>query len=55
MYTLVGEKNELADRESQRHTGTVPRHKVFTIRAATARTFFVHTPHSVWGSLSGVL
>ena len=47
MYTLKGEKNELADRASQRQTGTVPRHKVLTIRAA--RTFFVHTPHRVWG------
>ena len=41
MCTLKGEKNELADRASQRQTGTVPRHKVSAIRAATERTFFV--------------
>ena len=39
MYTLNGGRNELADRASQRQTGTVPRHKVSAIRAATERTF----------------
>ena len=43
LYTLKGEKNELADRASQRQTGTVPRHKVSAIKTATERTFFVLT------------
>ena len=54
MYTLRGEKNELADRASQRQTGTVPRHEVSAIRAATERIFFVHTSLGLRGSLSGV-
>ena len=53
-YTLKGEKNELADRASQRQTGTVSRHKVSATRAATGCTFFVHTPLLVSGSLSEV-
>ena len=31
MYTLKGEKNELADRATLRQTGTVPRHKVSAV------------------------
>ena len=54
MYTLRAKKNELADRASQRQTGTVPRHEVSAIRAATARTFFVHTSPGMRGPLSGV-
>ena len=42
MYTLKSEKNELADRANQRQTGTVPRHKVSAIGAATERNFFVY-------------
>ena len=44
MYMLKGEKSELADRANLRQTGTVPRHKVSTVRAVTERTFFVHVP-----------
>ena len=44
MYTLKGEKSELADRAHLRQTGTVPRHKVSAVRAVTERTFFVHVP-----------
>ena len=55
MYKLKGEKNELADRASQRQTGTVPRNKVSAIRAVIERTFFVHTFPAMRGSLSGVL
>ena len=39
MYTLNGEKSELADRANQRQTGTVPRHKVSAVRSVTERTF----------------
>ena len=39
MYTLKGEKSELADRANQRQTGTVPRHKVSAVRSVTERTF----------------
>ena len=35
MYTLKGERNELADRSSQRQTGKVPLYKVSATRAAT--------------------
>ena len=42
MYTLKIEKNELADRANQRQTGTVPRHKVRAISAATERNFLGH-------------
>ena len=44
MYTLKGEKNELADRARQRQTGTVPRHKVSATRAAT-ETLFLFIRH----------
>ena len=54
MYTLKGVKNELAERVSQRQTGTVPRNKVSAIRAVTERTFFVHTLLGMRRSLSGV-
>ena len=52
MYTMKGEKNKLADRASQRQTGTMPRHQVSTTRAATERKFFVHAPSELRGSLS---
>ena len=42
MYTFKSEKSELADRANQRQTGTVPRHKVTAILAATERNYFVH-------------
>ena len=44
MYTLKGEKSELADRANLRQTGTVPRHRVRAVRAVTERTFFVYVP-----------
>ena len=44
MYTLKGEKTELADRANLRQTGTLPRHKVSAVRAVTERTFVVHVP-----------
>ena len=44
MYTLKGEKSELADRATLRQTGTVPRHKVSAVRSVTERVFFVHMP-----------
>ena len=44
MYTLKGEKSELADRANLRQTGTVPRHKVSAVRAMAERTLFVHVP-----------
>ena len=44
MYTLTGEKSELADRANLQQTGTVPRHKVSAVRAVTERTFSVHVP-----------
>ena len=44
MFTLRGEKSELADRANLRHTGTVPRHKVSAVRAVTKRTFIVRVP-----------
>ena len=44
MYTLKGEKSELADRATLRQAGTVPRHKVNAVRSVTKRTFFVHMP-----------
>ena len=39
MYTLRGEKTELADRANPRQIGTVPRHKVSAARAVTERIF----------------
>ena len=45
MYTLKGEKSELADRASLQQTGTVPRHKVSAVRSERERVFFfVHMP-----------
>ena len=44
MYTLKGEKNELADRAVQLRTTTDPRHKVSATKAVSESTFFVHTP-----------
>ena len=55
MYTLKGEKSELADRANLRQTGTVPRHKVSAVRAVTERTFFCSRAIGLRGSLSGVL
>ena len=48
MYTLKGEKSELADRATLRQTGTVPRHKVSAVRAVTERTF-LFTFHRIEG------
>ena len=39
MYTLKGEKSELADRATLRQTGTVPRHTVGAVRSVTKRFF----------------
>ena len=39
MYTLKGEKSELADRATLRQTGTVPRHTVSAVRSVTERAF----------------
>ncbi len=44
MYTLKGEKSELADRATLRQVGTVPRHKVSAVKSVTERIFFVHLP-----------
>ena len=44
MYTLKGEKSELADRATPRQVGTVPRHKVSAVKSVTERVFFVHMP-----------
>ena len=44
LFTLKGEKSELADRATLRKAGTVPRHKVSAVRSVTKRTFFVHMP-----------
>ena len=44
MYTLKGEKTELADRATLRQAGTAPRHKASAVRSVTERTFFVHMP-----------
>ena len=45
MYTLKGEKAELADRATQRQVGTEPRHKVSAVKSVTERVFFlVHMP-----------
>ena len=38
MYTLRGEKSELADR---RQVGTVPRHKVGAVKSVTEQVFFM--------------
>ena len=42
MYTLKGEKSELADRATLRQFGTVPRHKVSAVKSVTERVLFVH-------------
>ena len=47
MYTLKGEKSELADRATLRQTGTVPRHKVSAARSGTERTFFFFKCHRI--------
>ena len=39
MYTLKGEKSELADRATLRQVGTVPRHKVSAVKSVTERVF----------------
>ena len=39
MYTLKGEKTELADRATQRQVGTVPRHQVSAVKSVTERVF----------------
>ena len=44
MYTLKGEKTELADRATRRQVGTAPRHKVSAVKSVTERVFFVHMP-----------
>ena len=45
MYTLRGEKSELADRATLRQVGTVPRHKVSAVKSVTERVFvFVQVP-----------
>ena len=54
MYTLKGEKTKLADRASQRQTGTVPWRKVSAISAATERNFLVPVPPEMRRSLSGL-
>ena len=40
MYTLRGEKSELADRATLRQGGTVPRHTVGAVKSVTERVFF---------------
>ena len=37
MYTLQGEKSELADRATPRQVGTVPRHEVSAVKSVTER------------------
>ena len=54
MYTLKGEKTELADRAAQRQVGTVPRHKVSAVKSVTERVFFCSSAIGLRGSLSGV-
>ena len=47
MYTLKGEKTELADRTNIRQTGTVPRHKVSAVKFVTERVFFLFICHRI--------
>ena len=54
MYTLRGEKSELADRATLRQAVTVPRHKVSVVRSVTKRFFFCSYAIGLRGSLSGV-
>ena len=54
MYTLEGEKSELAGRANLRQTGTAQRHRVSAVRAVTERTFFCSRAIGLRRSLSGV-
>ena len=56
MYTLKGEKSELAHRAIPRQVGTVPRHKVSAVKSVTERVFFCSCSYAIGlrGSLSGV-
>ena len=54
MYTLKGEKSELADRANLRQVGTVPRHKVSAVKSVTERFFFCSYAIGLRGSLSWV-
>ena len=47
MYTLKGEKSELADRATLRQFGTVPRHKVSAVKSVTERVFFLFVCHRI--------
>ena len=38
---VEGDKSELADRATLRQVGTVPRHKVSTVKSLTERVFFL--------------
>ena len=49
MYTLKGEKSELADRATLRQIGTVPRHIVSAVRAVTEHAFFLFICHRIEG------
>ena len=49
MYTLKGEKSELADRATLRQFGTVPRHKVSAVKPVTERVFFYFICHQIEG------
>ena len=53
MYTLRGEKSELADRATLRKTASVPRHKVSAVKSVTERDFFCSYAIGLRGSLSG--
>ena len=53
MYTLKGEKTELADRANERQVGTVPRHKVSAVKSVT-ELFSCSYAIGLSGSLSGV-
>ena len=54
MYTLKGEKTELADRATQRQVGTVPGHRVSAVKSVTERVFSCSYAIGLRGSLSGV-
>ena len=54
MYTLKGEKTELADRATERQVGTVLRHKVSAVKSVTERVFFCSYAIGLRRSLSGV-
>ena len=49
MYTLKGEKSELADRATLRKVGTVQRHKVRAVESVTERVFFLFICHRIEG------